>query len=150
MLNNKSKVKGNGKVSHINMYSSVPDPEVVERPIRRKFSSDYKLRLLQEADTLKNPGEIGALLRREGLYASNIAMWSWQREKGELQGLSPKKRGPKEKSPEELEHRIKELERDNKRLKRRLDHAEMIIDVQKKISELSGIPLKKVEFDEED
>ena len=146
MSNNK--VKGNGKLSHLNI-SSVPDSEVLERPIRRKFSADYKLRVLQEADTLRDPGDLGALLRREGLYASNIAMWNWQREKGELEGLTSKKRGPKEKSPEDLEKRIKELEKDNKRLKRRLDHAEMIIDVQKKISELSGIPLKKVEFDEE-
>ena len=149
MSNNKIKAKGNGKLSHLNI-SSIPDSEVLERPIRRKFSADYKLKILQEADTLKNPGDLGALLRREGLYASNIAMWNWQREKGELEGLTPKKRGPKEKSPEELERRIKDLERDNKKLKRRLEHAEMIIDVQKKISELSGIPLKKMEFDEED
>jgi len=149
MSNNKIKIKGNGKLSHLNI-SSIPDSEVLERPIRRKFSADYKLSILQEADALKNAGEIGALLRREGLYASNIAMWSWQREKGELEGLTPKKRGPKEKSPEELERRIKDLERDNKKLKRRLEHAEMIIDVQKKISELSGIPLKKMELDEED
>ncbi len=149
MSNNKIKVKGNGNLSHLNI-SSIPDSEVLERPIRRKFSADYKLRILQEADTLKNPGDIGALLRREGLYASNIAMWNWKREKEELEGLAPKKRGPKEKSPEELERRIKDLERDNKKLKRRLEHAEMIIDVQKKISELSGIPLKKMEFDEED
>lgn len=149
MSNNNIKVKGNGKLSHLHI-SSIPDSEVLERPIRRKFSADYKLRILQEADTLKNSGDLGALLRREGLYASNIAMWNWQREKGELKGLTPKKRGPKEKSPEELEKRIKELERDNKKLKRRLEHAEMIIDVQKKISELSGIPLKKLEFEEED
>jgi len=149
MLNNKSTIKGNGKVLHVNKLS-VPDPEVIERPSRRNYSAEYKLRVLQEADTLKNPGEIGALLRREGLYASNIAMWSWQREKGEFEGLSPKKRGPKEKSGEELDKRIKELERENRRLKRRLDHAEMIIDVQKKISELSGIPLKKMDYEEED
>ena len=145
----KNQIKGNGKVSKVTI-SSVPDPEVVERPRRRKYSAAYKLSVLQESDRLKNPGEIGALLRREGLYASNIAMWSWQREKGELQGLSPKKRGPKEKSMEELSKKNKELERENRRLKRRLEHAEMILDVQKKISELSGIPLKKVEFDEED
>lgn len=149
MSNNKSKLKGNGKVSHINI-SSVPNPEVIERPRRRNYPAEYKLKILEEADTLKNSGELGALLRREGLYSSHIAMWSWQREKGKFEGLIPKKRGPKEKSGEELEKRIKELERDNKRLKRRLEHAEMIIDVQKKISELIGIPLKKVDYDEED
>lgn len=149
MLNNKSKVKGNGKLSHINILS-VPEPEVIERPRRRHYPAEYKLKILQEADRLKNSGELGALLRREGLYSSHIAMWTWQREKGEFEGLSQKKRGPKEKSSEDLEKRIRELERDNKKLKRRLDHAEMIIDVQKKISELSGIPLKKVDYDEED
>ncbi len=150
MSNNKNKVKGNGKMSHVNICT-VPDPEVIERPIRRKYPAEYKLRILHEVETLKKHGEIGALLRREGLYSSNIGQWIWQRERGELEGLSPKKRGPKEKSPDDLEKRIKELERDNKRLKRRLDHAEMIIDVQKKISELSGIPLQKVDkYEEED
>jgi transposase-like protein len=149
MLSNKSKVKGNGKLSHVNILS-VPEPEVIERPRRKHYPTEYKLKILQEADRLKNSGELGALLRREGLYSSHIAMWTWQREKGEFEGLSPKKRGPKEKSSEDLEKRIRELERDNKKLKRRLVHAEMIIDVQKKISELSGIPLKKVDYDEED
>ena len=143
----KKKIKGNGKVSKV--VRSVPDPEVIEKAKRRKYSAAYKLRILQEADYLP-PGCIGALLRREGLYASNIAMWRWQREKGELEGLSPKKKGPKEISSEDLKRKLIELERENRRLKKRLSHAELIIDVQKKISELSGIPLKEVPAEEED
>jgi len=144
----KKKIKGNGKVSKV-AISSIPDPEVIEKPRRRKYSAAYKLRILKEADYLPS-GCLGSLLRREGLYASNIAMWKWQREKGELEGLSPKKKGPKEISSEELKIKLIELERENRRLKKRLSHAELIIDVQKKISELSGIPLKEVKFDEED
>ncbi len=143
------KVGGNGKVVS-NCLSSIPDPEVLEKPRRRRFTGEYKLSILNEAESLTEPGALGALLRREGLYSSHIAMWTWQREKGELKGLEPQKRGPKEKDPKELENKIKKLERENRRLKKHLERAELIIDVQKKISELSGIPLKEVEMGEED
>lgn len=143
------KVKGNGKISSY-FASSVPDPEVVEKSKRRKFTAKYKLKILKEVDSMTEPGEFGALLRREGLYHSNIATWKWQREKGELEGLKGKKRGPKEKSSKELERKLDKLERENKRLKKRLEKAEMIIDVQKKISEICGIPLKEVEREEKE
>lgn len=144
----KNKINGNGKVSKV-IISSVPDPEVLEKGKRRRYPAAYKLKVLKEAEEL-SPGGLGSLLRREGIYASNIAMWRWQREKGELEGLSPKKKGPKESSSEELKRKLYELEKENKRLKKRLSHAELIIDVQKKISELSGIPLKEVPAEEED
>lgn len=148
MINNTNKLNGNGKVSNITSLS-LPDPEVIERPKRRKYSAEYKLRILKEAEAM-TPGNLGALLRREGIYASNIAMWRWQREKGELEGLRPKKKGRKETLTEDLKKKLDELERENRHLKKRLSHAELIIDVQKKISELSWIPLKEVTFDEKE
>ena len=141
------KVKGNGKVLTNILPVSVPDPEVLEKPRRRKFTADYKLKILKEAEGLE-AGELGALLRREGIYYSNIATWTWQRQKGALEGLSPKKRGPKKKKSKDSDKKLKELERENRRLKERLRKAELIIDVQKKISELCGIPLKEVEIEE--
>lgn len=119
--------------------SSPPDPEVVEKPARRKFTAEYKLRILREAERCA-PGELGALLRREGLYSSHLSDWRRQRERGELDALTPKKRGRKpQKNP--LTQRVAELERENERLRKRLQQAETIIEVQKKISEILGIPL---------
>ena len=116
-----------------------PDPEVPEKAPRRRFTAAYKLRVLQEADRCSQPGEIGALLRREGLYSSHIATWRRQREEGLLQGLAPKKRGRKKKSADPSAVRIAQLEKDNLRLKQQLRRAEIIIDAQKKISEILGI-----------
>jgi transposase len=75
--------------------SKVPDPEVVPQAKRRRFNAEYKVRILEEADACSEPGEIGALLRREGLYSSHLTTWRRQREQGHLEGLSPKKRGRK-------------------------------------------------------
>ncbi len=118
---------------------SVPDPEVREKKPRRKFTAKYKLQILDEASTLTKPGQIGALLRREGLYSSNLRTWRKQRQQGLLQAMRPKKRGrkPKEKNP--LAKKVAQLERENRRLANKLKKAETIIDVQKKISELLGI-----------
>ncbi len=120
-----------------------PDAEIEERAKRRQFTAEYKLRILREADACKGDGDIGALLRREGLYSSHLSSWRRQRE----EGLLAKKRGRKAK-PES--RRIKELERENARLKRRLKRAEMILDIQKKASELLGIPLKSPGSEEEE
>ena len=114
----------------------VADPEVPEKARRRRFSAEYKLRVLQEADACSEPGEIGALLRREGLYSSHLVVWRRQREEGTLQGLKPRKQGRKPEPKNPLAHRVAQLERENQRLQKRLKQAEMIIDVQKKVSQI--------------
>ena len=118
------------------------DPEVSEKPARRKFTAKYKLGILREADGCTKPGEIGALLRREGLYSSALSSWRQQRDKGVLGGLTPKKRGRKAKEKNPLTGRMAQLERENKRLQNRLSQAEIIIEVQKKVATLLGVTLK--------
>jgi transposase len=112
------------------------DPEVNAKPERRQFSAEYKRRILEEADACTEPGQIGALLRREGLYSSNLINWRKQRAEGSLKALSPKKRGPKSdpvaNENAALRRRIERLEADLKR-------AETIIEVQKKLSDLLGL-----------
>jgi transposase len=117
-----------------------PDPEVCEKKPRRRFTAAYKLRILKEFDACTQPVEKGTLLRREGLYYSNICTWSRQREKGELQALAPKKRGRKAKEANPLAKSVARLERENRRLNEKLRQAETIIEVQKKVSEILGIP----------
>ncbi|MBT8490015.1 MAG: transposase [Deltaproteobacteria bacterium] len=120
---------------------TVPEPEVRERAVRRRFTAAYKLRILKEAEICKGYGQLGALLRREGLYSSNLITWRRQMDQGTLEALSPKKRGPKAKRPDPSARRIAELERENARLQKKLRQAETIIDVQKKVSEILQIPL---------
>ena len=120
-----------------NPSPDMSDPEVVPKAKRRKFSAEYKVRILEEADRCTERGEIGALLRREGLYSSHLSTWRRQRDQGILSGLSPKKRGRKGK--DDLEKELAELRRENKRLQARLEEAEMVIDVQKKLSRLLGL-----------
>ena len=122
---------GNGQVS------ARPDPEVVPQADRRRFSAEYKRRILQEAETCTQPGEVGALLRREGLYSSHLTTWRQQRRRSELQGLTPAKRGRKA-DPHAAE--LARLQRENDRLKAQLERAELIIDVQKKLSQMLGLP----------
>ena len=111
---------------------AVPDPEVPEKTARRKFTAAYKLRILKEAESCTVQGQIGALLRREGLYASNLTLWRRQVN----QGLVPKKRGPLAQKPGPHVRRIAELERQTEKLQHKLKQAELIIDVQKKVAEL--------------
>ena len=126
-----------------------PDPEVPEQAKRRRFSPQYKLRILREADACTKRGKLGALLRREGLYASHLTTWRSQREEGSLKGLTPKKRGRKAtKSPQTT--RVAELEHENRRLRRKLEQAEAIIDIQKKVASLLGIPMNGPESGEND
>ena len=122
-----------------NVATGSPDPEVPEKVPRRRFTAAYKLRVLKEADQCTQPGEIGGLLRREGLYSSHIATWRRQREDGILQSLTPKKRGRKKKSLKPASAKIAKLKKENLRLKQQLRRAEIIIDAQKKISEILGI-----------
>jgi transposase len=119
----------------------VADSEVSEKARRRQFSAEYKLRMLREADACTEAGEIGALLRREGLYSSHLTTWRRQRDEGTLKGLAPRKRGRKAQPKNPLARKMAELERENARLKRRLQQAETIIEVQKKVSQMLGIPL---------
>lgn len=111
----------------------LPDPEVPSRPRRRRYNAAYKRRVLEETDQLREPGQIGAYLRREGLYSSTVCRWRAQRDRGLRDALAPQKRGPKPspRSPERA--RIAELERQNEDLRTRLRQAETIIDVQKKL-----------------
>lgn len=110
--------------------------EVLARPERRRFSVEYKRRILREADRCGKPGEIGALLRREGLYSSQLSAWRAARERGELGGQGSRKRGPEPKTPHPSAKRIAELERENRRLRKRAERAEALLEVQKKLSEL--------------
>jgi transposase-like protein len=117
-----------------------PNPEVNAMP-RRRFSAKEKLRILKEADACTQPGEIGALVRREGIYSSYLSRWRRARDQGQLGGLSAKKRGPKKTADQELAEEIAAVRRENERLRARLKQAEMIIDVQKKLSQILGVEL---------
>jgi len=119
----------------------VVDPEVPAKARRRQFAAEYKRRIVREAEAARDAGEIGALLRREGLYSSHLNTWRRARERGELVGLSPKRRGRKEKAVNPLTKRVVELERDKRRLERRLKQAELLLEIQKKASQLLEIPL---------
>ena len=125
--------------------AQVPEPEILPRAKRRQFSAEYKLRILEEVDACTKRGEIGALLRREGLYSSHLSKWRQQRTLGQLEGLSPKKRGRKAPDPAEVE--LARLRQENERLSARLEQAEIIIDVQKKLSRLLGLTEDKTEID---
>jgi len=126
-----------------------PNPEVVANAKRRTFTAEYKLGILAEADAATaQPGAIGALLRREGLYSSHLATWRRERQTGILKGLTPHKRGPKSKrNPQEEE--MQKLRKDNQRLTEQLRKAEIVIDVQKKVGALLGWPLPKADQEEQ-
>lgn len=120
----------------------MPDPEVPAKASRRRFTSEYKRRILKEADACT---DLGALLRREGLYSTNLTTWRKQRDRGVLKALSPKKRGRKENARNPLQTENEKLLKENARLNRRLKQAELIIDFQKKVAQILGIPLSTPE-----
>ena len=122
-----------------------PSSEVVERARRRRFTAEYKQRILHEADATTARGAMGALLRREGLYSSHLTAWRADAERGQLAALKPKQRGPKPMRVDARDKRIVELERDVARLGRRAERAEAIVEVQKKLSQLLGIALPTAE-----
>lgn len=126
-----------------------PNPEVSEKPTRRRFTAEYKLRIIEEADNCSSLGEVGALLRREGLYESHLYRWRKRKREGAYGALTPEKRGPKKKQVNPLEKKVADLERENRKLRNKLKTAETIIDVQKKVSGLLGIDLASPESDEE-
>ena len=119
--------------------------EVIERPKRRRFTAKEKLRILKEADACKEPGDLGAFLRREGLYSSALARWRRLRDSGQIKGLGPKHRGPAPREKNPLEDKVTKLEKENLRLRARAERAEGLVELQKKVSEILGIELKHSE-----
>jgi transposase len=124
---------------------ALPNTEVVAKAKRRHFTAAEKIRILREVDACQGTGEIGALLRREGIYSSYLTTWRKQRESRELEGLAPQKRGPKP-NPEAIE--LAKLRHEHERLKERMRQAELIIDVQKKVARMLGATLDAPDLDD--
>ncbi len=124
----------------VSVLPARPDPEVVAKPKRRRFTAEYRLRILEAADRCAAPGEVGRLLRREGLYSSHLAVWRKARRDGVLRGLNSKKRGAKPNNP--LEPLVRKLEAKVARLETELYKAHTILDVQGKVAGLLEFSLK--------
>ena len=122
--------------------TAAADPEVLAKPKRRQFSAAYRLRILEEADGCRSRGEIGRLLRREGLYSSHLANWRNARRHGALSGLAPKKRGVKPTTRNPLAPKVRALESEVARLQGELRKAQTILEVQGKVAGLLGINLE--------
>jgi len=125
-----------------------PDPEVRAKSQRRRYTAEYKRRIVEEVNACSDRSEVGALLRREGLYSSLLSQWRRQAKEDPIDGLKPKKRGPKPKhsTPEqkriaELEQQVRQLERGKARVEAKLKRADLMLDLQKKVSEILGVPL---------
>ena len=131
--------------SNGSIKEAMPKTEVVAKAKRKRFTAAEKLRILREVEACRGSGEMGALLRREGIYSSYLTTWRKQRELGELDGLSPHKRGPKP-NPEALE--LAKLRREHARLQERMRRAELIIDVQKKVARMLGETIETPELDD--
>ena len=131
--------------SNGNVKEAMPNTEVVAKAKRKRFTAAEKLRILREVEACRGSGEIGALLRREGIYSSYLTTWRKQRALGELDGLSPHKRGPKP-NPEAIE--LAKLRREHERLQERMRRAELIIDVQKKVARMLGETIDSPELDD--
>jgi len=127
-----------------------PEAEVVEAPTRRRFTAEYKLRILREADECVESGQLGALLRREGLYSSHLTTWRRQRDEGSLSALTPKKRGRKPKRADPLVRENQQLRHELQRLRDELKKSQTIIEVQKKLCELLGAPTETPDSSETD
>ena len=121
-----------------NGVGTEPQVEVLAKAARRRFSADYKRRVLREAEACRRPGEVSALLRREGLYSSHLAAWRAARERGELAAGGARRRGPKPVAPDPRQKRIAELERELRRAQARAERAEGLVELQKKVAELLG------------
>ena len=122
------------------LHDSHSTTEVTAKAKRRTFSAEYKRKILKEADACER-GDLGALLRREGLYSSHIVEWRRARDAGEIAGLTPRKRGPKVDAPDPQAEKLAALERENARLKSENAKLQIICDVQKKVSEFLGVTL---------
>jgi len=128
-------------MSGTEMALVAPEVEVVAKASRRRFTVEYKRKIVREADGCKTPGAVGALLRREGLYSSHLTVWRAARDRGELAGAS-KKRGPTPRTPDPRDKKIAELERETARWRKRAERAEALVEVQKKVAALLGTPLE--------
>ena len=122
-----------------------PNPEVVEKAKRRSFTAEYKMRIVRKADACARPGDVGALLRREGLYSSHLTAWRAQSRAGTLAALAPKVRGRRPQVRNPLAREVADLQRQNASLEKKLRKAETIIAVQKKLSEILGLTLESPE-----
>ena len=120
-----------------------PEVEVAAKATRRRFTVEYKRKIVREADGCKTLGAVGALLRREGLYSSHLTAWRAARDRGELAGAAPKQRGPTPHRPDPRDKKIVELERETARWRQRAERAEALVEVQKKLSALLGTPLER-------
>jgi len=129
----------------VNVKEAMPKTEVVAKAKRKRFTAAEKLRILREVDACQGTGEVGALLRREGIYSSYLTTGRRQREAGQLDGLAPRKRGPKP-DPQAIE--LAKLRRENARLQDRLERAEFIIDFQKKVAQMFGKTLETPDLDD--
>ena len=118
------------------------ETEVVAKARRRRFTAEYKRRIVREADRCTHPGEIGVLLRREGLYSSHLTTWRAARDRGELAGLAPKPRGPKATPSDPRDQKLAEQERELVRWQQRAERAEALVELQKKVAALLGTPLE--------
>ena len=124
--------------------AQIPDPEVSALPKRRRFTAAFKAQVVEEAERCTQSGEIGALLRREGLYSSQLSEWRKLYRAGALQSLRDDKRGRK-KTKNPLTDEVAQLRKTNARLSHRLEHAEAIIEIQKKVASMLGVPLNSIE-----
>jgi transposase-like protein len=125
----------------VEIPAAAPETEVLAKAQRRRFTAEYKRRIVKEADRCLRPGEIGALLRREGLYASALTAWRAARERGELAGLASKRRGPRARRVDPRDRKIAAQERELAQWKARAQRAEALVEIQKKFSEMVGVPL---------
>ena len=137
-------VEAGAKKSHDDPSTSgiIPEVEVDPKARRRQFSAKYKLDILKRVSTCVAHGQLGELLRSEGLYSSHLATWRRQRDAGELAGLTPKKRGRKKAEVDARDRKIVELQRENTRLVARAERAEALVELQKKVAALLGTPLE--------
>jgi transposase-like protein len=143
-------VQGGGEKNMVQNSSdtvneAMPNTEVVEKAKRKRFTAAEKIRILREVEACRGTGEMGALLRREGIYSSYLTTWRKQRESQELEGLAPQKRGPKP-NPEAIE--LAKLRREHARLQERMRQAELIMDVQKKVAQMLGATLEAPNLDD--
>lgn len=123
------------------------ETEVVAKAKRRTFTAKYKREIVRQAEACTQPGEVGALLRREGLYSSHLTLWRHEVEQRELAALAPKKRGPKPTPVDPREQELAALRRENAKLQVRLERAELLVEIQKKVSMILGVELPKLPED---
>jgi len=133
--------EGARRATVVSPSPAAAETEVLAKAQRRRFSAEYKRRIVREAERCTAAGDVGALLRREGLYSSLLATWRAARDRGELEGLTPKKRGPKVTPPDPRDKKIVEQGREIVRWQKRAERAEALVEVQKKVAALLGTPL---------